>query len=330
MTGSAEELDLLVSTARQILGGSQDAGKVWQAIEESGLELLAAPAPDGGDWLAAAAAVTTVCGELAAPLPYGDIAIVAAPVLVAAGLPVAAAVALASGSVTADGDALQVELAALGVPAGRNAPRIAFVSGDKVCVVPASACELTEGTNLAGESRDQVSYRGAVAAGSWAEVAGLADEVALRGALARAAAICGAAGAALRASVGYANERVQFGRPIGKFQVIQHSIAELAVEVEAMTAATAAAVQVCAADGFSSERARIAVAVAKAQASAGAGVVARNAHQVHGAIGTTREHSLHLTTTRLWSWRDEYGSERDWQLELGRAGLNRDVWEVVT
>jgi acyl-CoA dehydrogenase len=164
----------------------------------------------------------------------------------------------------------------------------------------------------------------------WATVPNVAAEVRLRGALARAAAICGASCAALAASVGYANERVQFGRQISKFQVIQHSIAELAVEVEAMTAATDAATRICAEDGFGTERARVAVAVAKAQASAGAGIVARNAHQVHGAIGTTKEHSLHLTTTRLWSWRDEYGSERDWQLELGRTALDRDVWEVVT
>ena len=166
--------------------------------------------------------------------------------------------------------------------------------------------------------------------GSWARLPGVAEEVRLRGGLARAAGLCGAAAAALRASVSYANERVQFGRPIAAFQVIQHSIAELAVEVEAMTAATDAAVEVCAAEGFAGEPARIAIAVAKAQASAGAGIVARNAHQVHGAIGTTKEHSLHATTTRLWSWRDEYGSEREWQALLGQAALDKDVWEVVT
>ncbi|MGH3160410.1 MAG: hypothetical protein ACRDOC_00875, partial [Streptosporangiaceae bacterium] len=64
-----------------------------------------------------------------------------------------------------------------------------------------------------------------------------------------------------------------------------------------------------------------AVVAAKAQASSGAGVVAAIAHQLHGAIGTTEEHRLRLTTTRLWSWRDEDGSEAECCAELGRAAL---------
>ena len=64
-----------------------------------------------------------------------------------------------------------------------------------------------------------------------------------------------------------------------------------------------------------------AVVAAKAQASSGAGVVAAIAHQLHGAIGTTEEHRLRLTTTRLWSWRDEDGSEAECFAELGRAAL---------
>jgi acyl-CoA dehydrogenase len=59
-------------------------------------------------------------------------------------------------------------------------------------------------------------------------------------------------------------------------------------------------------------------------------VVARLAHQVHGAIGTTREHPLHRLTLRLWSWRDDFGSERHWQQELGRLVLDSDPWEVIT
>lgn len=329
--GTAEELELLVDTARQIFEGG-DAAKIWQAITESGLHLLAAPEPDGGDWLDAAVAVTKICAEVAAPTPYGDIAIVTAPILAAAGLEAQAPVALADGggSVSQSGDTLELDVVASDVAGARFTESVVFVCGDVVAVVPRSSCRVIEGTNLASENRDQLHFRGEVAPGLWATVANIAAEARLRGALSRAAQICGAAGAALRASVSYANERVQFGRPISKFQVIQHSIAELAVEVEAMTAATDAAVRICADEGFGTERARIAIAVAKAQASAGAGIVARNAHQVHGAIGTTKEHPLHLTTTRLWSWRDECGSERDWQLELGRAALDRDVWEVVT
>jgi len=65
-----------------------------------------------------------------------------------------------------------------------------------------------------------------------------------------------------------------------------------------------------------------AVLAAKAQASHCAGIVAAIAHQLHGAIGTTEEHRLRLTTTRLWSWRDEDGSEAECFAELGRAALS--------
>jgi acyl-CoA dehydrogenase len=60
---------------------------------------------------------------------------------------------------------------------------------------------------------------------------------------------------------------------------------------------------------------------AKAQASDSAGTVAAIAHQLHGAIGTTEEHRLRLTTTRLWSWRDEDGTAAECFAELGRSAL---------
>jgi acyl-CoA dehydrogenase len=123
---------------------------------------------------------------------------------------------------------------------------------------------------------------------------------------------------------------VQFGRPIAKQQAVQHALAEAAAEVEAMRAVADAAVGVCAQGGFLGDGALAAVAAAKAQAGASAEVVARLAHQVHGAIGTTQEHPLHRVTLRLWSWRDEFGSERHWQQELGDLALAADPWRLVT
>jgi acyl-CoA dehydrogenase len=60
--------------------------------------------------------------------------------------------------------------------------------------------------------------------------------------------------------------------------------------------------------------------------------VARIGHQVHGAIGFTREHSLRLVTTRLWAWRDEDGSEAEWNAEIGAAALAAGpdgLWPLV-
>jgi acyl-CoA dehydrogenase len=75
------------------------------------------------------------------------------------------------------------------------------------------------------------------------------------------------------------------------------------------------------------------VAVAKVRAGEAAGVGAGIAHQTHGAIGFTYEHSLHFATRRLWSWRAEFGSESAWARELGRAVAARGadaLWSDLT
>jgi acyl-CoA dehydrogenase len=61
--------------------------------------------------------------------------------------------------------------------------------------------------------------------------------------------------------------------------------------------------------------------------------VAAIAHQLHGAIGTTKEHRLRLTITRLWSWRDEDGPASECFAELGRAALRAGagkLWPWLT
>jgi acyl-CoA dehydrogenase len=114
-------------------------------------------------------------------------------------------------------------------------------------------------------------------------------------------------------ALSYANERVQFGRPIGKFQAVRHMLA-IAAGHFAAASATADAL-------FESERFGddgFAVAIAKARCGEAAGQVAAICHQVHGAMGFTQEHPLHFATRRLWAWRDEWGAEAFWQEKLGR------------
>jgi acyl-CoA dehydrogenase len=172
------------------------------------------------------------------------------------------------------------------------------------------------GRNLAGEPRDEVILGGDT------EVhgvpAGTADYARRLLRLFRSLLIAGAAQRALDLTVTYVQEREQFGRPLARFPTVQQELARMAGEVALTSAATQAAVgaeRPGAGEGVS------AVVAAKAQASSGAGIVAAIAHQLHGAIGTTEEHRLRLTTTRLWSWRDEDGSEAECFAELGRAAL---------
>lgn len=145
-----------------------------------------------------------------------------------------------------------------------------------------------------------------------------------RAALLRAIQITGALARVRDITVRYASERRQFGQPLNHFQAVQQQLAELAGEV----ALAAAAVDEAVADPTARR-----IAEAKIVAGRAAGRGAAIAHQVHGAIGFTREHELHRYTTRLWQWRDEAGSESRWAESLGdlyaHAGADR-VWEVLT
>jgi acyl-CoA dehydrogenase len=108
------------------------------------------------------------------------------------------------------------------------------------------------------------------------------------------------------------------------------ALAEMAGEVTAVTALTDAAVQLLEHGDRGFE---FSPAAPKVRAGAAVEVVARLAHQVHGAIGFTQEHKLHHLTRRLWSWRDEAGSELAWSRVLG-AGLLVDgpdgLWPALT
>ena len=126
----------------------------------------------------------------------------------------------------------------------------------------------------------------------------------------------------------YAQDRVQFGRPIGKFQAVQQNLAVLAGQAAAATAAADLA-----AEAIGDAIRVLPIAAAKARTGEAAGIGAAIAHQVHGAIGFTFEHSLHFLTRRLWSWRDEFGNEAEWNRLVGRhmagAGADRLWAEIV-
>jgi alkylation response protein AidB-like acyl-CoA dehydrogenase len=85
--------------------------------------------------------------------------------------------------------------------------------------------------------------------------------------------------------------------------------------------------------GAIAEPGLVPIAAAKIRSGQSAGRAAELAHQLHGAIGFTDEHELHLFTRRLWSWRDEYGSESYWSARLGEVlvqGGADDLWKALT
>ncbi|MER5185243.1 acyl-CoA dehydrogenase family protein [Streptomyces sp. NPDC002896] len=99
----------------------------------------------------------------------------------------------------------------------------------------------------------------------------------------------------LELTVEHTKSRVQFGRPIGTFQAVKHACADMAVLVHGTRAATSYAAM--AADAGAADAGRAACAAAS-YVAAGAGEVAAQALQLHGGIGFTWEHDLHLHLRR--------------------------------
>jgi alkylation response protein AidB-like acyl-CoA dehydrogenase len=131
-----------------------------------------------------------------------------------------------------------------------------------------------------------------------------------------AALMAGAMARCFEMTLAWCNQRVQFGRTLGKFQAIQHQLAEMAQLVAAVGIAAEAAFQ-----GDARVPELLPAAIAKARASEAAVPVANTAHALHGAIGITEEYDLQLYTRRLHAWRIAHGSEAYWNRRVGDALL---------
>ncbi|MBG53481.1 MAG: acyl-CoA dehydrogenase family protein [Alphaproteobacteria bacterium] len=302
---------------------------LWQALEENGLTRLMASEANGGGggtW-GDAFVLLTAQGRHAAPVPLAE-TLVATWLLDGAGLPLPQGPLTLLTGLTLNGD--KVSGCARNVPWAEEASHGVAVIGDgpdaQVALVPLADAHKTHALNTAREPRVTCTFDAVkVALGPAAQ----AGSMELWGALMRACLMAGGLQTLLRDSVTYANERKQFGKPIGKFQAIQQQLAVLATQTAAAVAiANHAADRASETDDVAFE-----IAVAKTRIDDAVNIATSISHQVHGAIGFTYEHTLHLTTRRLWSWRAEFGSGRDWARHLGREAIERGadaLWTYVT
>ena len=312
---------------------------LWRAVEENGLAMPLVPESKGGAGMTWSDAFVLVnaAGRHAAPIPLAE-TIVGSWLLAKAGIDVPeGSLTIAPGAddealaLAGVGDSCRVSGTARRVPWGASAGHVVVVGEaagtTMVALVARGAAHAVPEANLAREPRDTLTFDGTAAVAA-APVALAADAVRVYGALVRAAQMAGALEGLLSLSVKYVTERKQFGRPIGAFQAIQHQLAVLAGHAAAAGLAADHAFR--AADRHDP---RFDVAAAKTRIGEAAGVGTGIAHQVHGAIGFTYEHSLHFLTRRLWSWRAEFGAEAWWAAQLGRevaAHGAAGLWSWVT
>ena len=287
--------------------GSMDVA-LWKLLEDNGLTSVGTPESSGGmgGTLHDLVAIVKAAGRHAAPVPIGD-TLVAATFLSGQAIPSGP---LALAVVRPDREVVRV-------PWGGVAEHVVAVSEAGVALHATESLPVVgRGANYAGEPYLDVAAdvlrRGATAASFTARHALGA------GAFARAMLLAGALEQAVDLSIQYANEREQFGKQIGKFQIIQHYLSEMAGEAAAANAALDNAVDVCSVSVDTDEH-LVAIGAAKAYAGRAVTTVNRLAHQIHGAIGFTDEHRLQYTTRRLWTWRDEFGSESEWATHVGKS-----------
>lgn len=333
----AEEL-----CSREMFAGAEQGhwpDALWNALDEVGLVRALLPEAAAGSGIAFddAMAVLRRCAYHAMPVPLAE-TLLAGRLLLAAGLqvPHGALTVVPPGAqplqVRRGGPGPTVSGTARRVPWGTDCPHAVLVGEDAAgeCflgVVATQGLPASVERNLAGEPRATLQLQ-ATPLLAVAAFPGGPDQLRAEGALVRSVQMAGAIERILSSSLQYANERVQFGKPIGKFQAVQHMLAVLAGQVAAASAASDLAVEASAV-----QASEFAVAVAKSRTGEAAGKGAEIAHQVHGAMGFTHEHSLHHSTRRLWSWRDEFGNEGFWQERLGRsvaASGPAALWPLVT
>ena len=218
------------------------------------------------------------------------------------------------------------------VPWARHASALLVVStaGSHIIDLQHESIQIAPQVNEAGEPRDDVTFGSgaAVAIPSAPDASAIANRLGLLWAAALAGAIEGTYGM----TRDYVNEREQFDAPLIRIPAVAGLLATIKAELVQVEAALDRAERRVS-NGIDTTEATTAVATARVIAGRASTIAARLAHQLHGGMGITAEYPLHRYTTRLWSWRDEAGSEKQWATLLGTAALELGedaMWNVLT
>jgi len=350
----AEIENMVTATAERIFADFADAQTInrdktggwkaplWQALAEAGLPLSWVPEDCGGYGasLAEGFSVLGSAGRFAIAVPLAE-------TMLAGWLLASAKIASPEGAMTVAPAGPKDRIArnadgtlsgrSRGVPFVADAGHIAVLAhgsgGRSIALVETGHCRIERGLNLAGDGSDTLTFDHVQPAAIAPAPEGI-DQTALllMGGVARSLQIAGALESLLDVSVRYANERVAFEKKISKFQAVQHNLAKLAGEsAAALAAATSAADAVANCTSFD-DAVFLEAASAKIRCAEAAEKGAAIAHQVHGAIGFTIEHILHRYSLRALAWRDDFGSESYWAVELGRRVAARgadELWPLV-
>ncbi|EWT07795.1 acyl-CoA dehydrogenase [Intrasporangium chromatireducens Q5-1] len=308
----ADEGWLAVGTTEE--RGGQGGGLLETALTAEELARRAAPS---AAWTASVLALPALPDDVAADVLSGG---GFATLVVDAGRPVDAAGTDGSCHLDTDGNLTGRVESVLGADrAARLVVPTTGADGLALHLVDASDQGVTlTPHDLLDRSRSVATVALTAAAGTRLDVDAdaLLAEAALRSAALVAADSLGAMERMLEMAVDYSLQRKQFGVPIGSFQAVKHAAASMLVSVEA--ARSIAYFAASSVDDGNSERA-VHAAIAKAQVCRDASKAADSALTMHGAIGYTWEHDLHLLYKRVKLNERLYGSTTAWNERIAAA-----------
>jgi acyl-CoA dehydrogenase len=321
--------DLIAQTAERIFADhSGEPQKLWQALVDNGLVSGWTHTPDSATDLSLVDGfgLMRIAAASNTAVPFSQ-TLLASWVLGRCGIeaPAGQGAIVQCDDNLSTGDAISASFN--GVEFGAQLDWLACHTGDQLVLLPAPA-QASAVNALADDTRANLDYQNvAVMARSTAPGWLDHDALELLLALMRSAQLCGAMEAALDIAIDFTAQREQFGRSLAKFQAIQHMLSEMAGELSASIAALDAAAELVGEQGAD----LLSAASAKARASEAASIVGAHAHQVHGAIGYTREYALAHWTSRLWRWRDDCGDETFWAAKIGNciAASQASLGEIV-
>jgi len=351
----AESENIVVETAEKIFADLADAQTInrdkkggwkaplWRALTDAGLPLSWVPEDCGGSGasLAEGFGVLGAAGRFAIAVPLAE-------TMLAGWLLAQAKITSPDGEMTVAPASPKDRIMlnpdgtlsgrARGVPFAKAARYIAVLAsgngGASIALVDIAKVRIEAGLTLANDNSDTVTFDKVEPTAIDPAPKGFdQNALMLMGGVMRSLQIAGALESMLDISVRYAGERVAFEKKISKFQAVQHNLAKLAGEsAAALAAATSAADTLANSSAFDSDAVFLEAVAAKIRCSEAAEKGGAIAHQVHGAIGFTIEHILHRYSLRALSWRDDFGSESYWAVELGKRVAARgadELWPLV-
>jgi len=191
--------------------------------------------------------------------------------------------------------------------------------------VSVTECRTLDGGRAADVRLDDVRVDAAARLGGGSDAAPVLHRILAEAIVSLCWEASGAMQAALEQTAAYTKERVQFGQPISKFQVVQHRLAEMAVCCEeALSACQLAALRI----DSDPAAARAMAALAKSKVGRGARFVAQEAVQLHGAMGVSEELAIPSYFRKLLAFTQQLGGTAWHGERYGELMLASDEYRV--